>query len=264
MKTFSVGKPARRHRRSDKNRVIFQMLCNDISLSKISKITGTSYRGLYGKIDLFHEQVQGFVAQGEDFSQVDFHEVGSLFATDSQTLILNWPTKQKRTPVAVQHLCTAHNRSGFIVEAALQFDPSLSMEDAEARALEAGESDISNAFRQFGRIWTKTEFEGWLRKVRKQKRVKTTDLYQLRHQGALVHYDTLQYAHALHVQEMLAQVDAPLLLAMDDDKGLQQAFQAVFVQEIRSGRADVAVVSFDKGMTHDMRLKQFKNGRALL
>jgi len=32
-KTFSIGKPARRHLRSDKNRFIFQMLCNDVSLS---------------------------------------------------------------------------------------------------------------------------------------------------------------------------------------------------------------------------------------
>jgi len=34
-KTFSIGKPARRHLRSDKNRIIFQMLCTDVSLAKI-------------------------------------------------------------------------------------------------------------------------------------------------------------------------------------------------------------------------------------
>lgn len=59
------------------------MLCNDISLAKINKITDTSYRDLYGKIDFFNERIQGFVAQREDFSQINFHEVGSLFATDS-------------------------------------------------------------------------------------------------------------------------------------------------------------------------------------
>jgi transposase-like protein len=52
-KTFSIGKPARRHLRSDKNRIIFQMLCNEVSLSKISKIADISYRDLYGKIDFF-------------------------------------------------------------------------------------------------------------------------------------------------------------------------------------------------------------------
>ncbi len=42
--TISHGKPSRRHMRSDRNRIIFQMLCNDMSLSKIGKITDTSCR----------------------------------------------------------------------------------------------------------------------------------------------------------------------------------------------------------------------------
>ncbi len=263
-KTFSIGKPARRQLRSDKNRVIFQMLCNDVSLAKISKITDTSYRDLYGKIDFFYDQIQGFVAHREDYSQVDFGAVGTRFATDSQTLMLNWPTKQKRTPVVAQHLCTAHNRSGFIMEAAFQFDPSLSMETAEAQSLAANEADVSVAFREFARVWTKTEFAAYLVKLRKTKQVKTTELYQLPHQGALVRYDILQYAHALRVRDMLSCTDAPLLLAMDDDKGLQQAFQAVFVKEIRAKRAEIAIVSFDKGLTNDMRLRQFNDGRTLL
>ena len=209
-KTFSIGKPARRHLRSDKNRTIFKMLCNDISLSKISKITETSYRDLYGKIDFFHDQIQSFVAAREDFSAVDFGHVGSRFATDSQTLMLNWPTKRKRASIAVHHLCTAHARSGFIMEAAFQFDPSMTMEEAET--LTAPESGVSVAFRGQARVWTKTEFQAHLVSLRKQKKVKTTDLYQLPHAGVLVRYDILQYAHALRLQEMLAGTDAPLLL----------------------------------------------------
>lgn len=154
VKTFSIGKPARRHLRSDKNRVIFQMLCNEVSLAKICKITDTSYRDLYGKIDFFHDQIQGFTAQREDFSRVYFQEVGSRFATDSQTLSLNWPTKRKRTPVAAQHLCTAHHRSGFIMEAAFQFDPTMTMDQAEGQARAANEESHSVAFRQHARIWT--------------------------------------------------------------------------------------------------------------
>ena len=252
-KTFSIGKPARRHLRSDKNRIILQMLCNDVSLSKISKIADISYRDLYGKIDFFYDQIQSFVAQREDFSKVDFRDVGSKFATDSQTLMLNWPTKRKRTPVAVQHLCTAHARSGFIMEAAIQFDPSMTMDEAEDISFAANEEDLSVAFRRHARVWTKTEFQGHLTRLRKQKQVKTIQLYQLPHEGVLVRYDILQYAHALRVREMLTGTDAPLLLVMDDDRGLQQAFQAAFFDEISSHRADLAVVSFDKGMTNDMR-----------
>ena len=63
LKTFSIEKPARRHLRSDNNRIIFQMLCNDVSRSKISKIADISYRDLYGKIGFFYDQIQSFVAQ---------------------------------------------------------------------------------------------------------------------------------------------------------------------------------------------------------
>lgn len=263
-KTFSIGKPARRHLRSDKNRVIFQMLCNEVSLAKICKITDTSYRDLYGKIDFFHDQIQGFTAQREDFARVDFREVGSRFATDSQTLTLNWPTKRKRTPVAAQHLCTAHHRSGFIMEAAFQFDPTMTMDQAEEQSRAANEESLSVAFRQLARIWTKTEFQDYLVRLKKRQKVQETELYQLPHQGVLVRYDILQYAHALRVQEMLSGADVPLLLMMDDDRGLQQAFQAAFVQEIYGRKADIAVVSFDKGMTNDMRNYTVAEGQVLL
>ncbi|WP_324753497.1 hypothetical protein [Roseovarius sp. Pro17] len=263
-KTFLIGQPARRHLRSDKNRVIFQMLCNEVSLSKICKITDTSYRDLYGKIDFFHDQIQGFIAQREDFSRVDFREVGSRFATDSQTLMLNWPTKRKRTPVAVQHLCTAHHRSGFIMEAAFQFDPTMTMDQAEEQALAANEESLSVAFRQHARIWTKTEFQDYLVRLKKRQKVQEIELYQLPHQGVLVRYDILQYAHALRVQQMLSGADVPLLMVMDDDRGLQQAFQAAFVEEICQRKAEIAVVSFDKEMTNDMRNYTVAAGQALL
>ncbi len=253
LKTFSEGKPARRHKRSDKNRLIFQMLCNDLSLRKISKLTETSYRDLYGKIDFFYDQVRVFTAQRQDFSRVDYREVGSRFATDSQTLTINLPTRRKRAPVMVQHLCTAHARSGFIMEASLQFDPALTMEQAQKQAEEADEEEVSIAFRRHARVWTKDEFDEHLAKLLKQKRIDKAELYQLPHDGALVRYDILQFAHAMRLRDHLAGSDAPLVFVMDDDKGLRQAFSSVFATEVKSGRADLAIVSFDKGMTNDHR-----------
>ncbi|UXU75639.1 MULTISPECIES: hypothetical protein [unclassified Paracoccus (in: a-proteobacteria)] len=233
------------------------MLCNDTSLSKIGKIADISYRYLYAKIAYFHDRFRAFTAERQDFSKVDFCEAGSRFATDSQTLIINWPTKRKRTSVAVQHLCTAHARLGFIMEAALQFDPSMSMDDAEARAVAASEDHLSVAFRTHARVWTKTEFEAYLARLQKQKRVKETDLYQLPHQGVLVRYDILQYAHALRIREMVSSANCPIFLVMDDDRGLQQAFAA----EIRAAVCDIAVVSFDKGMTNDKHNQVVADGQ---
>ncbi len=138
------------------------------------------------------------------------------------------------------------------------------MDEAEDIAIAANEADVSVSFRKHARVWTKTEFQEHLTRLRKQKQVKTTQLYQLPHEGVLVRYDILQYAHALRVRKMLSGTDAPLLLVMDDDRGLQQAFQTAFVEEIGSGRADLAVVSFDKGMTTDMRVQVAAAGQVRL
>ncbi|MBC7144887.1 MAG: IS1 family transposase [Thioclava marina] len=264
LKTFSEGKPARRHKRSDKNRVIFQMLCNDVSLAKISKIADISYRDLYRKIDFFYDQVRSFTQRRQVFAEVDFHEVGSRFATDSQTLTINWPTKRRRAPVMVQHLCTAHARSGYIMEASLQFDPSMTMDEAEEQAAAANEEDVSVAFRQHARIWTKSEFNEHLEKLLKLKKIEDVDLYQLPHDGVLVRYDMLQFAHAMRLREHLAGSDAPIILVMDDDKGLQQSFSSVFAPEIGEGSAEIAIVSFDKSMTNDRRLQVVEEERRLL
>lgn len=98
-RTFSSGKPARRHKRSDKNRLVLDMLCNDLSLAKVSKISGISYRDIYRWIGLYHDQVRSFVVRREDFSRIDFAEAGSRFATDSQALTINWPSRKRRFPV---------------------------------------------------------------------------------------------------------------------------------------------------------------------
>lgn len=122
-KTFSSGKPARRHKRSDKNRLVLDMLCNDLSLAKVAKISGLSYKDIYRRIGFYHEQVRSFVARREDFSRIDFAEVGSRFAPDSQALTVNWSNRKRRFPVVFQHLCTVHARSGFIMEASLPTRP---------------------------------------------------------------------------------------------------------------------------------------------
>jgi len=250
--TFSAGRPARRQRRSDKNRLIFQMLCNDLSLAKISKIAEISYRDLYKRIDFFHDQIRGFTAERQDLSLLDLEAVGSRFATDSQTLSINWPTRRERTPVMVQHLCTAHARSGFIVEASLQLDPEITLDEAERRGgAEVGV--VSMAFRKHARLWTKREFHAHLAKLTKQKRIKDTELYQLPPDGCLVRYDILQFAHALRVRDQLGASSAPLVFVLDDDRGLRAAFTSAFSGPIRRAQAQIGIVRFDKAMTNDAR-----------
>ncbi|ULB08374.1 hypothetical protein ORIO_00255 [Cereibacter azotoformans] len=260
-KTFSVGKPARRHKRSDKNRLVLDMLCNDLSFAKMSRISGLAYRDIYRRVDFYFERVQGFVARREDFGRIDFRDAGSRFATDSQALTINWPSRKRRFPVVFQHLCTAHARSGFIMEASFQLDPAVSPKEAEAQAAAAAEDHISTAYRDHARIWTKSEFDAHLVRLAKAAGLAEVEEYGLPATGSMLRYDIMQIAHALRLREHIGEGEVPLIFVMDGDAGLKLAFQAVFQPEISAGRAHLAVIDFDKAMTNDKRNSVVAEGR---
>ncbi len=167
-RTFSVGKPTRRQKRSDKNGLVLRLLINGSPLSKISEITGLSYTDIYRKIHFIHERVRAFTGAREgDLARVDWTTRGSRVATDSQSLTLNWPTKRERTPIVVQHLCSAHARSGFILLSSLQFDPVPKMADIQASMTAAGDFQKDRCFRQQGTLWSESEFQAHLAALKK-------------------------------------------------------------------------------------------------
>lgn len=263
--TFSVGRPTRRQKRSDKNGLVLRLLINGSPLSKISEITGLSYTDIYRKIDFIHERVRAFtVAREGDLSRVDWTTRGSRVATDSQSLTLNWPTKRERTPIVVQHLCSAHARSGFILLSSLQFDPVPEMADIQASMTAAGDFQKDRCFRQQGRLWSESEFQAHIAALKKNRAVKDTDLYQLPHSGALVRLDVLQYAHAMLLRDAFIFYDGPLIFVIDRDPGLGPAFAHAFREEIRGGRAMIAQVAFHKGFSNDERIKTVMVGRQQL
>lgn len=130
--TFTIGHPARNHRRQSKNGQILKLLVHGTSLSKITEIADVAPRDVYRKLDFIYDKVREFTYRREGaLRDVDWERYGRRFATDSQTLTLNWPNRKKRASVAVQHLCAAHANSGFIVFGHLQFDPAGDMAQIE-------------------------------------------------------------------------------------------------------------------------------------
>ncbi len=240
------------------------MMVNGVPFLKICAIAGVSYHDIYRKIDFIYDQVRAFRAQREDFGDIDWMKVGSRFATDSQSLKMNWPTRRERTQIIVQHLCTAHARSGYIMEAALQFDPSGDHEAVEAAIALSGDDLLSNCFRENGRLWSKSEFESYITKLQKQKRINQTNLYQLPHSGALVRYDILQFAHAQRLRQMIGGAEGKFVFVMDGDYGLKAAFCSAIADLIQLDRADIGLVFFDKKMTNDARNAAWSAGRSLL
>lgn len=269
--TFTVGHPARNHRRQSKNGQVLKLLVHGTSISKISEIADLAPRDVYRKLDFIYAQVREFTAKREgDLRGTDWNRFGRRFATDSQTLTLNWPNRKTRASVAVQHLCTAHANSGYIVLGHLQFDPDGDMVRIEAEMTSNGDLGKDRCWRQYGRLWTASEFKSYIDDI-------TADILpdpeiapevdwglQLPHEGGLVRQDILQYAHALMMRRMVSEADCRFYFVQDCDAGLSKAFLAAFAPEVRAGRVDVATVSFDKYQVNDVREALYRQGRKQL
>lgn len=92
--TFTVGHPARNHRRQLKNGQVLKLLVYGTSPTKISEIEDMAPRDVYRKLDFIYERVREFIAEREgDLRHTDWEHYGRRFATDSQTLTLNWPNR---------------------------------------------------------------------------------------------------------------------------------------------------------------------------
>lgn len=269
--TFAVGHPARNHRRQSKNGQILKLLVHGTSLSKISEIVDLAPRDVYRKLDFIYERVRDFTVRREaDLRDADRDRYGRRFATDSQTLTLNWPNRKKRASVAVQPLCTAHANSGHIVLGHLQFDPAGDMEQIEIDMASNGDLTVDRCWRRHGRFWTASEFKAYLDRITAKVVIDPeiapdVDLgLQLPHKGALVRHDIQQYAHALMLRRMVSKPDSRFYFVQDGDAGLSKAFLAAFAPQVKAGRVDVATVGFDKYQVNDVREALYAQGRKQL
>lgn len=240
-------------------------------VSKICDFTQLSPRDVYAKIDFIHARVIDFTARREAmFRTVDWNAAGRRFATDSQTLRLNWPRRRTRAQVAVQHLCTAHANSGYIMAAHLALDADAVLPDIEAEMTACGDFGLPRAFRQQARVWSQTEFEDCLNRITQRVadhplEAPDVDLgLQLPHQGTLVRQGILQMAHAFYLCGCLGRGDERFVFVLDSDPGLALSFISAFAMRIRGERADVLVVRFDKHKSNDKRNVLVADGKAAL
>ena len=237
-------------------------------MSKISEIVDLAPRDVYRKLNFIYECVHEFTSRREgDLRNTDWESHGRRFATDNQTLTLNWPNRKKRASVNVQHLCTAHANSGYIVLGHLQFDLGSDMEQIEVEMALNGDLTKDRCWRQHGRLWTATEFKEYLDSITAGAVIDPeiapeVDLgLKLPHEGGLVRHDIQQYARALMLKRMVSKSDSRFYFVQDGDAGLSKAFLAAFAPEVRAGRVDVATVAFNKYQVNDVREALYAQGR---
>ncbi|WP_076533181.1 hypothetical protein [Roseovarius nanhaiticus] len=172
--------------------------------------------------------------------------------------------------MAVQHLCTAHANSGYIVLGHLQFDPAADMAQVEIDMAANGDLEKDRCWRRHGRLWTASEFKKYLDDITADAKIDPEILadvdlgLQLPHEGGLVRQDIQQYAHALMLRRMVSKSDSRFFFIQDGDSGLSKAFLAAFAPEVRQGRVDVATISFAKYEFNDTREVLYAQGRRIL
>ncbi len=221
------------------------------------------------KIEFINARVIEFTAHREAmFRTVDGNAAGRRFATNSQTQQLIWPRRRTRAQVAVQHLCTAHANSGYIMAAHLALDADAALPDIEAEMTASGNFGRPRAFRQQARVWSQTEFEDYLNRITQRVAVHPLEApdvdlgLQLPHQGTLVRQNILQMAYAFYLLACLGRGDERFVFVLDSDPGLALSFISAFAMRIRGERADVLVVRFDKHKSNDQRNVLVADGKA--
>ena len=267
-KTFSIGRPTRRQRRSDKNGLVLRLLTNDTSLSKICEITGLSPRAVYEKIDFVYERVRAFTARREGcFEAVDWNTVGRRFATDSQSLVLNWPSKRTRALVRGPASLHCPRELGLHCRGTHRLRSRGEDGQVEDSMSAVNDFALPRCFRQHARVWSESEFSAYVEKrtrnivISKAEAADFDDELQLPHDGAKIRQDIAQYAHALLLRRFLRGSDDRFTFVLDGNSGLARAFVAVF---IRSEKADVIVMAFNKQQTNDARNALVVDGRVEL
>ncbi|PTW95449.1 hypothetical protein C8N33_1301 [Pararhodobacter aggregans] len=247
------------------------MITNGMPISKISDFTGLCPRDVYRKIDFIYDRVVDHTARREgSFQSVNWEKVGRRFATDSQRLHLNWPNKKTRAQIAVQHLCTAHANTGYIMAAHLGLDPAIDLPDIEAAMTAAGDFGLPRAFRRQARVWSETEFKTYLDKITRGVQIHPSEApdvdvdLQLPHRGSLLRQDVMQLAHAFLLRHFLGKGDERFVFVLDADSGLALSFVAAFAKRIKEASADVIVVQFDKHQSNDQRNMLVGDGKASL
>ncbi|TNF13011.1 MAG: hypothetical protein EP320_10560 [Rhodobacteraceae bacterium] len=269
LKTFTVGSRIRKQHRSSANGEVLWMITNGMPISKISDFTGLCPRDVYRKIDFIYDRVVDHTARREgSFESVDWNKVGRRFATDSQTLHLNWPNKKTRAQIAVQHLCTAHANTGYIMAAHLGLDQSVDLPAIEARMTAAGDFALPRAFRCQARVWSETEFKAYLDKITRGVQIHPLEApdvdidLQLPHRGALLRQDIMQLAHAFLLRHCLGKGDERFVFVLDADSGLALSFVSALAPWVKQKRADVIVVRFNKHKSNDERNALVGEGNA--
>ncbi|MEP4248337.1 transposase [Tateyamaria sp.] len=267
-KTFSTGKPTRRHKSTDDTGAILKCLVNKVPLSSICEIHDVSLKQIHSKVDFLYRQAVAFSHEREKRLDACFAGRNPVFTTDIQTILVNWAVKKRRGSIPLLHMATVHKFSQFVVAATVDYDADVSPEDLESVMTNCGDFDLPRSMRKNARLWSATEYQGSLMRSQgarfSKDDIATAGKLRLPGHGSRVRGDAFKFAHMMHVKKLIGERFRTANYCLDDEAGLAAAVCALNVENIKSGRVNVAEISFRKGMINDDRQALATQGRAAL
>jgi transposase-like protein len=121
-KTFSIGLPTRRHRETTDTGTILKLLVNKMPIRRIAETCACPPTRIYDKIEFLAEQCRKMSAAREAALPAAFRDRRRALSVDTQTLLVNWPVKERIMNVPILHLCTVEASSGYVVAATTDHD----------------------------------------------------------------------------------------------------------------------------------------------
>lgn len=158
-KTFSTGRPTRRHKQTDDTGAILKSLVNKMPLSRICEVHDVSRKQIYTKIDFLYRQAVAFSTACEARIGECLADRSAWLATDIQVILVNWPVKNRRGTIPLLHMATVHKFSQFVVAATVDLDESTTPEALEEAMEQCGDFALPRSMRRHARLWAHSEYE---------------------------------------------------------------------------------------------------------
>ena len=279
-KTFSIGKPARRQKRSEKNKRVFLALMNKVPIRRLCEIESVPAKTIYAKIDFLHQQCLRFLAMRERRLLTSVHPKRLYLSVDRQDHFANWIDRDIKKNTVFHAIGTADNDTGYVFGIHLNYDPRLSHESVEDRAKACGDLHLPVAYRQHARIWLAHDYiKAIIRSNKRNEKEapkgslvdriittysqagdridvealdKITEDMQLPKRGVQIHADYTMYGH-FHYLAYLLQKVGKIRFYLDQDSGIRAACMSAFRKRIKERTCDAFYVSIKKGLTNPVR-----------
>jgi hypothetical protein len=287
-KTFSVGSASRRHKKSEKNRLIFMLAVNKTPIRRMCEVADLQAKYVYQKLDFLHGQCVRFLAGRERKLLTSVHPKRLHLSVDRQDHFANWLDRGIKKNIVFQAIGTADNITGYVFASHMNYDPALTHGIVEKDARDCGDLHLSVPFRQHARLWLGQDYlKAMYRSAIRHKKdivddtllAKVMETYekagnrpdvedleavtgymQLPEHGVQVRADYTMYGHFFYLAHLLRNVGR-IRFYMDQESGIRAACLSAFMKRVKKRTCDAFYVSINKDMTNDEREQCVKASR---